>query len=123
MNYKNIFSVLLFSLFFWGSLISANPEEDKGIIQIQRKTSLSQEGMRNLVVPSSLQDIDSLVIKPKEKQFLLYRKGQDPVELERAFMSSLPWHLSSDQFALFLSAHTFFLKQFNNGSYKVDIKK
>jgi hypothetical protein len=122
MNYKNIFSVLLFSLFFWGSLISANPEEDKDIIRIHRKSSISQEGLRNLIVPSILKDVESLAIKPKEKQFLLFREGQDPLKLERAFMPSLPWHLPSDQFALFLEAHTFSLRQFKDGTYKVDMQ-
>ena len=120
-----LIGLFLLSLIFYGLTLSANPEEgEDDAIHIHLKVSSNQPGkIGHLVVPSALKDVESLVIKPKEQQLLLKRKGQGPVDLERAFLPSLPWHLSSGQFALFLRAHTFFLKQFNNGSYKVDIKK
>ncbi len=92
------------------------------MIHIPRKTSfLEGESTGKLIVSTALEDIESLVINREKKQFLLLQKEKNPLELERILQPSLPWDRPEDQFDLFVQAHTFFLKQLSDGSYKVEM--
>jgi hypothetical protein len=52
--------VILFTLFSCILTLSADPEDQS--VRIYRKSSLPQEGIRNLIVSSAFDDIDHLSI-------------------------------------------------------------
>ena len=90
------------------------------LITIKRTSSDLAEG--RLIVPSKFQDIEALVVDPQEKTFSLLRQDQDPIQLENAFQPIFPWHLSSDVLLKVVQAHTFFLKQFEDGTFKFEMR-
>ncbi|MBP9675002.1 MAG: hypothetical protein KBD63_07900 [Bacteriovoracaceae bacterium] len=128
MNWIRSLSLILFCLILYTLTASANREEreaqwENGMIHIPRKTSfLEGESTGKLIVSAALEDIESLVINREKKQFLLLQKEKNPLELERILQPSLPWDRPEDQFDLFVQAHTFFLKQLSDGSYKVELQ-
>ena len=126
MNWIRSLSLILFCLILYTLTASANREEreedwENGMIHIPRKTSFFEgESTGKLSVSTSLEGkIESLDINPEKKQSILLQKGQNPIELEREFQPSLPWRLHQGQFNQFIAAHTFFLKQFDDGTCKV----
>ena len=50
---------------------------------------------------------------------MLFQKGKNPVELERIFYPSLPWDLPQDQLERFIDAHSVYLKQLSDETYKI----
>ncbi|MBS0271536.1 MAG: S8 family serine peptidase [Proteobacteria bacterium] len=119
------FGLFIFSLFFLVFASVANPEDAQDepqsrIINVYRKTSNPHtNGIHKLVVPTALEEVESLSIDPIKKQFFLNYKGKEPVKLESVFQPAFPWKLPQESLIQFMSAHTFFLKQFEDGGCKI----
>ena len=119
--YKGAFVALC--LFFQSFNSVAALDEQDQIIHITRRTFNSEsQGINNLVLPSSTEDVDSLAINHQQKLLSLIREGKEPLVLDKSSYPSLPWELSQDRFEKFLESHTFFLRSLEDGTYKVDIQ-
>ena len=129
MNWIRSLSLILFCLILYTLTASANREEreaywEKGLIHIQRKASFAESASSGkLIVPTDLGNVEALVIDQRKQQFALLQKEQEPLVLERILQPSLPWDRPQTQFDSFVQAHTFFLKQLSDGSYKVELQR
>ena len=113
-----ISSAICFSGFEATAMIGEGDEE---AIRIYPKTfSAQNKEKNNLIVSSALNDVEFLSIDQGKKLLTLYRKGENPIEIEKGFQPSLPWDLPQDQFEQVVTAHTFNLKQLDDGSYAVN---
>lgn len=103
--------------------LSAGLEEDE--IQVNKTIymkphSFSKRSSLHLVV-ASVDGVKGLTIHVSSKRIEVIFQGQDPIEIEKAFQPVLPWDLPYESLEAIMRAHTFYLKQLSDGTFKLDM--
>lgn len=103
--------------------LKAGPEEnEERVIYVQSKSLPAiKGGIPQLIVPMSKEGVEGVKIHPQHKTMMVIRQEGDPVEIEKAFQPALWRDLCYERLEVVIKAHTFYLKQLSDGTFKLDM--
>lgn len=97
----------------------ANPEDEERNSSIRVYHNSNKAG--TLVTPQHL-NVEYLDVNLSQKKLTIFHVGKEPQELNPAFHpTAFPWQLSPEDMQIFLDSQSFLLKQFDDGTYKLNM--
>lgn len=97
----------------------ANPEDEERNSSIRVYHNSNKAG--TLVAPQYL-NAEYLDVNLSQKKLTIFHADKEPQEINPAFYpSAFPWQLSQEDMEVFLDSQSFLLKQFDDGTYKLNM--